>query len=481
MNKTLDLKKTLALLVIGFTVLHSMAQKPNLVIIHTDEHNFRTLGCYRQQMSEDQAYVWGKGLGVETPNIDRIANEGAICMNYYASTPVCSPSRASMLTGMYRQTTGVYSNNLNLREDVPTFAKILKANGYATSYLGKWHLEDSQKYQFNIKYNAGFDDDRYLMSRGHNPYFHITKNGLEAINKNQAAVLPKNEVVHLTDYFMDNTLKILERDKNKPFCLMVSIPDPHTPDIARPPYDTMFDNMDLQAPKTMADKYLDTRPKWAASEKNEAHGFKPEGLRQYFGMVKHIDDKVGEVLAFLDKNNLVENTIIIFTSDHGDLYFEHNRMNKGNAYEASARIPFVIRYPKKIKAGKVIRKAYCNVDFTPTILALMDVKTDIEFDGRNTANDYTNKKMMVAGDEFTHFAGSGDSWVSLVNNRYKLVLSISDKPWLFDLQEDPDELTNFYNKPNYEKISNRLMKVLKQRMETYDERILKTASEIIYE
>lgn len=105
-------------------------------------------------------------------------------------------------------------------------------------------------------------------------------------------------------------------------------------------------------------------------------------------MVSHIDDSVGRILQFLKDNNLEENTIIVFTSDHGDMFFEHNRRNKGVPYEASARIPFVIRYPEKIKAGKVINTAYTNVDFTPTILSLMNVKTDASFHGMDTSKDF---------------------------------------------------------------------------------------------
>lgn len=115
----------------------SAAEKPNLVIIHTDEHSFRTLSCYQNLMPEQEAFVWGKGCNSTTPNIDRIANEGAICMKYYCSSPVSTPSRASMITGLYPQATGAPKNGMFLSDKIPTFASILSENGYATSYVGR--------------------------------------------------------------------------------------------------------------------------------------------------------------------------------------------------------------------------------------------------------------------------------------------------------------------------------------------------------
>ena len=112
-------------------------QKPNVIIIQTDEHNLRTLGCYRELMSEDQAYVWGKGNKVETPHIDSLAKDGLICTNYFASSPVCTPSRASWVSGLYPQATGSPSNNHPLDDSIVTFAEVLLKRGYATSYLGK--------------------------------------------------------------------------------------------------------------------------------------------------------------------------------------------------------------------------------------------------------------------------------------------------------------------------------------------------------
>lgn len=468
------------LLFLSTGALH--AQKPNLLIIHTDEHSFRTLSCYRELMTEDQAYVWGKGAGVETPHIDRIAHEGAICTRHYASSPVCTPSRASLITGLYRQATGAWKNGEQLRKDVKTFAHILNEVGYATSYLGKWHLEEGgQKYQFDVKYSGGFEDYRYMMHGGHAPYLYFGPDGTEGIGQNRASNFPSDKLVHMTDFFTEKTLEILDRDKNKPFCMMISIPDPHTPDYAPPPYHTMYENMEVQAPRTMSPAHIAKKPAWAKNERNEAKDFDPGALRQYFGMVKHIDDNVGKILAFLDENNLTDNTIIVFTADHGDLFFEHNRRNKGLPYEASAKIPFVMRYPKKIPAGKVIRTAHTNVDFVPTVLDLMDIGTDVKFHGQNMAGEFTSNEKVAESNRITHIAEANGSWVAAIDNRYKLILSRSEGPWLFDNEKDPDEVINFYNQPGYEKISGKLNKVLIERMEKFKEPALFSEKPLILE
>lgn len=444
------------------------AEKPNLIIIQTDEHNFRTIGSYRNLMTKEQAEIWGEGVVVNTPNIDSIASNGAIANKFYASSPVCTPSRASLITGLYPHATGAPKNGLHISKNVKTFAHILKEQGYSTSYVGKWHLDGNRKYQFDIKYNAGFTDNEYMMSGGHAPYFQITKHGVKGINEKKFKKIPKNETIHVTDYFTNKALHILERDKNKPFALMLSIPDPHTPDVAKSPYDTMFNSLKPKAPRTMSSELNALKPSWGRDKtKNEAKEFDGNKLKQYFGMIKHIDDSVGRILTFLDDNNLTDKTIVVFTADHGDMYFEHNRLNKSVPYEAAAKVPFVIRYPQKIPAGKVINKAYTTVDFTPTILGLMDIKTNVEFHGLNAVQDFTNEDKNIVDNRITYYAKSHSWWVAAVDNRYKLILDKKEKPWLFDLQEDPDELTNLYNSLKHKNIATKLKTALFKQMKKF--------------
>ncbi len=453
----------------------SGTEGPNLLIIYTDEHNFRTLGCYREQMSDDQAYVWGKEVTVETPNIDSLVADGAICTSYYASSPVCTPSRASFVSGLYPVATGAWQNNIPMNDDIFTFAEQLKRHGYATSYVGKWHLDGKDKPGFEPERKFGFSDNRHMFNRGHWKVLQQVGDKSKVVHApkkregNSYSIEGANEKSFTTDYLTDRAIEIIDRDKDQPFCVMLSIPDPHGPNLVRPPYDTMFKNMHFDDPKTK-EVPKSQIPKWSAQTgHNSAGELNQDEMQQYFGMVKCIDDNVGRLLTYLEEKGLDRSTIVVFTSDHGDLMGEHNRHNKRLPYEASAKIPFIIRFPGKIPEGKVIRKAYTNVDFTPNILGLMGVPQIKGTQGLDDSKTFLSKGKEVLDDRIVYFTKAGGSWVSVVNNRYKLVVSQEDKPWLFDLKRDPDELINFYQDPEYKSIGEKFQKELKKQMELYNE------------
>ena len=456
------------------------ADPPNVIIIQTDEHNLRTLGCYREQMSEDQAFIWGKGNKVETPNIDSIARDGLICTNYFAASPVCTPSRASWVSGLYPQATGSSSNNLPLHDSIITFAEVLRKRGYATSYLGKWHLDGDAKPGWAPARKFGFSDNRFMFNRGHWKKFEMTEEGPKvATKKNGNPVYDlsdANETSFATDWLVDRSLEVLERDKGKPFCLMLALPDPHGPNTVRAPYDTMYDHLTFQQPVTMRKVLaaLQFRPGWVSGGSNAVKKLSQATLSKYFGMVRCIDDNVGKILRFLERNKLVENTILVFTSDHGDMMCEHCRMNKGLPYKTSVGIPFVLRYPAKVPAGKVIDTAYTTVDFFPTLMGLMGISEGLpQLHGLNASIAFTNKKKEIAKDRIVYVRQSNGSWVAAFDRRYKLVISSLDQPWLFDLEKDPDELSNYYGREGYEKPYQRLKTELLAQMKKFKEPALK--------
>ncbi|MCK4563903.1 MAG: sulfatase-like hydrolase/transferase, partial [Verrucomicrobia bacterium] len=226
-------------------------KRPNLLIIHTDEHNFRTLGCYRETLPKDQAFMWGPSV-VETPHIDRIAHEGALCTGFYGTTPVCSPSRSSFVSGQYPQNTPVVKNDIAMSDDVVTFAHILKKNGYATGYAGKWHLDGGGKPQWQPERNFGFADNRYMYNRGHWKMLEDTSNGPQVGRKNgkKSYGAIGDEKTFTTDWLANKTVDFITAHKNKPFCYMVSIPDPHDPDSVREPYASMYKEQEYTQPKS---------------------------------------------------------------------------------------------------------------------------------------------------------------------------------------------------------------------------------------
>jgi arylsulfatase A-like enzyme len=430
------------------------ADAPNLLVIQTDEHNFRTLGCYRDTLAPEQAFIWGKQAEVKTPNIDWLARHGALCTSFYATTPVCSPSRAALISGRYPQNTPVVTNNIPLSDEVVTFAELLRRQGYATGYVGKWHLDGSGKPQWQPKRNFGFADNRFMFNRGHWKKFEDTPDGPRvAARKNGKPsydVAGADEESFATDWLSTKVIRFIEANKAKPFCMMVALPDPHGPNTVRAPYDTMFGHMKITMPRTMVDPG-ETQPFWG---KIMAKKLQEQSMQRYFGMVKCIDDNVGRILDTLRKQGRLENTMVVFTSDHGDLCGEHCRHNKGNPYEASAKIPFIMYYPPKVKAGTVINEALSCVDFLPTAFALLGHETAGLEQGRDASALFRTGKAPAGWKDLSFLRATGNAntpsaWLCAVSDRYKLVYSNGGMPWLYDLEEDPDEIVNAFTQPKH--------------------------------
>ena len=437
-NTTKPMKRCLSilapLLFPPLAMLHAAAPpkpaaKPNLLIIHTDEHNFRTLGCYRDQLPKEQAFVWGDGVKVDTPNIDSLARRGALCDRFYATSPVCTPSRASFLTGCYPQNTGAPVNNMTLRDDLLTFAEVLRRDGYTTGYAGKLHVDGPAKPGWQPKRDLGFADHRYMFNRGHWKNLEDTAKGPAVKGGDTYKIGGADAKSFTTDFLADKTVEFIRANKNRPFCFMLSIPDPHGPNTVRPPYDTMFANLQFQRPATSGGK----------------GAF--ENMPRYFGMVKCIDDNVGKILAALESAGLSDSTIVVFTSDHGDMCGEHGLTNKGVPFEASARIPFVISYPGIIKPGTVIHEALATVDFKPTVLGLLGISPDNRDEGRDASALLRTGKPPANWQDMTFSRNAGGQWLMAVSSRCKFIVYADADPALFDLERDPFEMHNLFSTP----------------------------------
>ena len=438
-------------------------KKPNLLVIMTDEHNFRTLGCYRDVLPREQAYVWGDGLAVETPNIDFLAQEGVLFSKFYCVTPSCSPARGSFVSGLYPQHTGVQQNDLPMYDHVATFASVLKENGYATGYAGKWHLDGEGKPQWGPERKFGFEDNRYMFNRGHWKKMVDTPGGPEVATKDSTgnysyALDGADDKTFATDFLTDKTIEFIEKNKEAPFCYMVSYPDPHGPDTVRPPYDTMYTHMNFEPPAT-SQKPDDDVPSWASKVEEEVD------QSQYFGMVKCIDDNVGRLVKTLEEHDLLDNTIIIFTSDHGDLRGEHYRRNKGVPLEASAKVPFIVYAKSMDHKGTKVSHVFNSVDFAPTLLSYMGLEKQESMEGIDFSALLHDPSKQTDLEDFTVIRSSNKNnlWIAGATSRYKLVLSEQDPSWLLDLQENPGETINYIEVPGKRKV----VKDLAQRLKTY--------------
>ena len=488
-----EIKLNLLILLAAFGAVLSQ-NDPNLLVIMTDEHNLRTIGAYRDLMNSEQAFQWGPGVTVDTPNIDRLAAEGAIFNNFYAVTPLCTPSRASFMTGLYPKFTGSsWKNHGKLRKKKKTFANELRAlKGYATSYIGKWHLNGKDKSASDFgdqDRKFGFTDIDYQYNRGHWKYFNETADGVTAFEWKDRAKFTYSENSesehYATDFLFDKATDFIKRkaDTGKNFAVMLSIADPHDPNNVRSPYDTMFNNITFDLPETAKKAMHKTPalPSWAEMSEFlplvqvddqiadfRADTVKQQALREIFGMIKLVDDRVGRMIKVLEDKGVDQNTIIVFTSDHGDMMYEHGRINKSKPYKASAQVPFIVRWPAGISAGKVVENPYTSVDFVPTILGLMGVDSRIESQGIDGSADLLTDEILTVDEEQIRFLTDAKpkKWVAAITNRYKLVLS-ADTPWLFDLEVDPDELINFYTNSTYIEVVAKIQPKLIEAIVTY--------------
>lgn len=267
--------------------------------------------------------------------------------------------------------------------------------------------------------------------------------------RTQADVRSTDEETFPTDYFTNKAIEFINQQKEHLFCCMLCFPDPHSANLVRPPYDTMYNQIKFKEPVTVL---ADTtgRPAW--SHGNNLPADQPEDMAQYFGMIKCIDDNVGRIMKTLQDADILSNTIIIFTSDHGDMCRQHGLINKGVPLDDSARIPFIISYPTGMRQGIRVENVMSVTDFTPSLLSFCNISSETPYDGRDLSVLWKGNKLpaqykdIVFMRAVTHKIESDwdesatakrTMWISAVTPDYKLTYSeyASDIPWLTDLKK----------------------------------------------
>ncbi len=468
------------------------ATKPNLLFIVTDEHSFRTLGCYRELMDKEQAEMWGPGNVVETPNLDRIAHNGVTFNRMYCSTPTSTPARAAMFTGFYGVQLCMENNSAKpgdgkyLKADVPTIAQSLQKAGYKTGYAGKIHLAEARSkdqhewwspYPVGHEgYNYGFEDNKYMFNGGHCKWLGIGKDGFPYfLNKAEYVgvedgrdifkdVKTGNKAVTMTDFLSNCAIDFIDKNSDKPFYYVLSIPDPHTGDLGTGRYNTMYTHMKFQKPISydfgVAAKEANDEANWQHAD-GKATKIVEYNIAQYFGMVKHIDDNIGRILDKLEQTGVLENTIIVFTADHGELMGEHARMNKGTVHEASARVPFIMCHGMKSKNPLVPRGVVNNLaanttDWMPTFMSLLGVEPL-----KGMGRDLTPILDGNAPKGWNNVTFCTKRFIAAMDSKHKLHVNSSEKrAWFMDTDRDPNEMTNLIDDPAYNEVIVKLAKEL---------------------
>ncbi|MFW6309209.1 MAG: sulfatase [bacterium] len=469
--------------------------KPNIIFIMADDHASHAMSCYGSKINQ-------------TPNIDRIAEEGMRLDNCFCVNSICAPSRAAILTGKYGHKNGVETLGGNLKKWQQTFPKLLQQSGYQTAMIGKWHLGHQKE-----NYPAGFDYWNILPGQGdyHDP---------EMIEMGEW----KQYEGYVTDIITDFSLEWLEdRDEDKPFCLLYHHKAPHRPWKPDDKHADMYEDEDIPLPETLDDNYEDrARAAEAALMRVDrdlvyGHDIKqehpPEGLsgeelkiwqyqqyiKDYLRCIASIDDNVGRLLDYLDDEGLTENTVVIYTSDQGFFLGDHGWFDKRFMYEESLRMPFVVRYPEEIEPGSNSEEIILNIDFAETFLDYAGVEIPDDMQGESFRPILKGKKVEGWRDAmYYHYSMYPNTHnvfphYGLRTDRYKLICyyeldedfeevtdpdgEIVKRPekteWeLFDLNRNPQEMESVYNDPEYSEIVEKLkQKLFSLQKQVADDRL----------
>jgi arylsulfatase A-like enzyme len=370
--------RTLILLAVLLPPVATAGDRPNIVFILTDDQRADSMSCAGHEF-------------LRTPHIDRLAAEGARFTNAFVTTSLCSPSRASILSGLYAHAHGVSNNFTDYPADLNSYPLQLQENGYTTAYIGKWHMgEDSDDPR------PGFD--YFVTHKGQGKYFDTEFN--LGGNDNRATLKG-----YYTDRVTDLAVEWLrEQDGEQPFCLILGHKAPHTPFTPAPRHEGVYDNVRVGYPGSAF--HLDGKPRWVQQRIDTWHGiygpiygFRKEFpnaspfdvqhfatfVKAYTASLLAVDDSVGRVYNTLAQMNALDDTVLIFTSDNGFFLGEYGMSDKRTMHEASIKVPLLVRYPKLISPGTILHQQVLNVDFAPTILELCSVDPIPGVHGRSWA------------------------------------------------------------------------------------------------
>jgi arylsulfatase A-like enzyme len=460
-------------------------KRPNLLFIMTDQQRFDALSFAGNEI-------------LKTPNMDRIAKEGVWFKNAYTQCAVCTPARASILTGCTVANTRVISNRVAYASEetgimpMKTYDEVLAENGYDCEYYGKWHTPTFHARIYNntvtvagkskselgpgkkaayLKYLNPYYPERELRkgelkdTYTERPYlpdpldlrFELRSQGKDAnIKVGQSDIHGITTIpakYHISAFEAGKTIQALEKLKDNPFSLTCSFHHPHPPYLAAEKYIKMYPAEKMVPPANINDDmansaYLRTKKRTRESYSD------PEKIKffisEYYAMVKEVDDRVGEILNKLDELGLTDNTLVVFTSDHGEMLGSHGLRGKFNFYEESSHVPMMIRFPGKIKPGTIVNAPVSNMDLFATIIDYMELP--------ETPSDGTSLRGLRGGtaDKNTYVV---TEWLSdlktkpshmVVKDGWKLLLPHASaknlSKVLYNLNEDPLELNNLLGK-----------------------------------
>ncbi len=447
-------------------------RKPNLLFIWTDEQRFDTMAAYGNRK-------------IKAPNLDKLASESFVLERAYVTQPVCTPSRSSVMTGLWPHQSGCIKNNVPLRRETKCFPRLLDDPDYLCAYMGKWHLGDE------IFAQHGFDEwisieDNYIKyysegrdKKSRSDYHHfLAAKGYKpekpdasgvTFGRSFAASLPIEQCK--PKFLETNACDFLRRNTSNPFVLYINFLEPHMPFTG--PLNDLHDPNEIDLPANFTDPLEDNEPlKYREKRKScqKKYGGDEKSMREliarYYGLVSQVDRSVGEILDTLEDLGLADDTIVVYTSDHGDMMGSHGMVEKGVMYEEAARVPWLMRIPQMGREQNMVRRPVSHIDLVPTLLEAMGKKeAAADLPGHSLIPSFKGKKPLQ-DHVFIQWNASASDKVSIRTvvspDGWKLCLTHNDKSQLFDLNNDPFETTNLFDSGKHPDVIDRLTKKIRQ-------------------
>ncbi len=469
-----------------------MPRKPNLLFIFTDEQRADTLGAYGNRR-------------IHTPNLDRLAAQSVLFENAYVTQSVCTPSRSTILTGLWPHTNGCTANNIALSPETPTIAEMMDRSDCAFGYHGKWHLGDEVVSQHGFDEWVSIEDSywmhssrpehedllsdycAYLQSRSIAPDKHRGRdNDLPFYSRNFCARLP--EELSKPAFVAENACRFIEEHHSQRFCLFVNFLEPHMPFFG--PRDDQYPPAEVGLPANFEHEMDDSVPKKCRrlaehyrQKGNSGLKLKSEAdwrrmIANYWGLVSLVDTSVGKIMAKLSKSGLEDDTIVVFTSDHGDMMGSHRLLAKTVQFEEALKVPMTIRAPG-ISPRRVAERV-SQIDLVPTLLELMGESTPESLQGTSLAPPISCAQPLPPRDVFVEWnssdldpakdAGYGaepDPAVRTVisSEGWKFNWGENGECELYNLISDPLETASVFAEPEHTDIVSNL----KQKIRTWQD------------
>jgi arylsulfatase A-like enzyme len=426
-------------------------KKPrNVIFILTDDHRYDYMG------------FTGKVPWLETPNMDRLAREGAYLPNAFVTTSLCSPSRASILTGQYSHSHTIVDNQAPDPGNLTYFPQYLRKAGYQTGFFGKWHMGDHGDAP-----QPGFTHWESFPGQG--VYYNPTLN----INGERIAYKDSN---YITDLLTEHALKWLDdRDKKKPFFLYLSHKAVHAGFQPAKRHKGKYKGKKIKLPatygQTLTGEYRNLKwPQWVADQRVSWHGVDymyhdfldiHSMVVDYCETLLGVDESVGSILEYLRKNGLDESTLVIYMGDNGFSWGEHGLIDKRHFYEESVKVPLLVRCPELFSGGKTPKEMVQNIDIAPTILAEAGISKPENMPGTSFIPILTGEAGAAPRKEvFYEYYWEYDfpmtpTVFGMRTDQYKYIRyqGIWDRNELYDLQNDPDEMYNLIADPDKQEIA----------------------------